>query len=268
VPDWGCSGSARRDFRLPWPSLAGLLTFLSTVAPAAAADWEWAITPYVWGSDTSLDVTVNDEEVIGGDLSFSGLVDKLDLALQLHVEARREKVGFFFDGTYLDINDGQTRPDDPPLPGGTRVDTEATIGIYELGGFYRPSGESSGLDLLLGVRFIDFEQDIDIALPPPATLATRVSTSESFTDVLAGLRYLGAINQSWSWVLRGDVATGDTDFTWNAVALIVWHVGTTGRYHLLGGFRHMDLELDSGSGNDVQTEITMSGPIVGFTFRF
>jgi hypothetical protein len=214
-------------------------------------------------------VTVNDEPVIGADVGFSDLLDKLDFAAQGHFEGRRGKAGFLLDLTYLSLSDSGTTGPRPPLPGGTTVDTDVDTTLFEAAGFYRPLGESHGLDLLLGVRVMDFEQTLDIALPSPSTVSTRVDVSETYTDGFAGLRYRAPLSANWSLVLRGDVGAGDTEFTWNAVATAAYGFGATGRNTLLFGYRHLEIELEgSDSAADVETELTMSGPIAGFAFRF
>jgi len=50
-------------------TLAAFCSFPAT--EVAAADWEWTIAPYIWGSGISLDMTANDEPVLGADASFS-----------------------------------------------------------------------------------------------------------------------------------------------------------------------------------------------------
>lgn len=98
----------------------------ATASPARAADWEWTLAPYLWAPDIALDVTVNGEPVIGGDLAFGDLLDKLDMAALAHFEGRRGKGGFFFDLVYMDLGDTQTTVARPPLPGGTTVTSDIT----------------------------------------------------------------------------------------------------------------------------------------------
>ena len=252
------------------PLIAGGLGAPDVAAAADAAEgWEWTLAPYLWAPKTSLDVTVNDEPVIGGDLDFSDLLDKLDFSGQVHFEGRRGKTGFFLDLTYLSTSDSGTTSPRPPLPGGTAIDSEVDTALFEAAGFYRPLGESHGLDLLLGVRIIDYQQTLDIALPSPSTVSTEVDVSKTYTDGFAGLRYVAPITGHWSLVVRGDVGAGDTEFTWNALALAAYGFGATGRNTLLFGYRHLEIELEgSDSAADVETELTMSGPIAGFAFRF
>lgn len=141
--------------------------------------------------------------------------------------------------------------------------------MYEIGGFFRPSGGTHGLDLLFGARIIDLDMVLDITLPGPLMLSTTVTSSNSFTDGFAGLRYQAPFAERWSFTLRGDAGAGDSELAWNTSALLGYHVGKQRQNIILFGYRHMEIELeDSSSGLLVQTDLTMSGPIVGFAFRF
>ena len=118
----------------------------AAASPARAADWDWILTPYLWGSSMKVDVFVKDEPVFGEDLSFPDLLDQLDLGFQLHFEGQRGKAGFFLDLTYLAVSDSETTPANPPLPGGTVLGVDIDTTLFEAAGFYRPSGEALGLE--------------------------------------------------------------------------------------------------------------------------
>ena len=242
--------------------------FTLAAGPADAQEREWLVVPYLWGADTSLDALVRDDEVYGGDLDFSDLVDKLDFALQLHVETRKDRFGLMFDLTYLETSDSFTSPANPPLPGGTVLATESDLTIFEAGGFYRPSAESFGWDLLFGVRAIDV--NADLTLTPPGPFEPRVlDGSSSLTDGFAGVRYSAMAGNNWLLSLRGDVGAGDSDLAWNVVGLLGYVFGENDRYNLMFGYRHFALEYDDHSdGVPVEIDMTMSGPQGGFAFRF
>jgi hypothetical protein len=142
---------------------AGLLTIFANAAHAN--NWEWAFTPHLWASDITADVSINDEPVIGADVSFSDVLDSLEFAAQLHFEGRRGKGGFLFDVTFMNLGDTRTGVAHPPLSGDTTVRADLKQTLVEAGGFYRLSEEARGLDILFGVRVIDYEMDLDITLP-------------------------------------------------------------------------------------------------------
>ena len=69
----------------------------------AAESWDWSITPYMWASDITMDVAVNGDPVLGIDVVFSDLLDKVDFVFQFHFEGRRGRAGFFIDGTFIEL---------------------------------------------------------------------------------------------------------------------------------------------------------------------
>jgi len=243
---------------------------LSGAEAAVAGDWEWTLIPYVWASDVSLDVNVDGDPLIGEDVSFSDLVDKVDFASQLHFEGQRGKGGLFFDLSYFEFSDSETLTGGgiPPLLDGTLVETKEKDSFLEVGGFYRPKGSSHGLDVLFGVRIINVDQKIDITLPFLVD-PTRVRIDDSFTDGFVGLRYSGPIGENWGFSARGDVSAGGTELTWNTVLLFGYQFGQTGKYSLLFGYRQMEIELEENDGDvKVETDIGLSGPIAGLSIKF
>jgi len=244
------------------------IVLLGASGPSLADDREWIVTPYLWGADTSLDMLVRDDPVFSGDLDFSDLVDKLDFAFQIHVETRKDGLGFFFDGTLLETSDDIQSSAAPPLPGSTTIDTGAEVTILEAGGFYRPSGQPYGFDMMLGVRSIDL--DIDVTLTPPSPLDARViDGSASLVDGFIGLRYSAPLGGNWVVSLRGDVGAGDSDLTYNLSGLLGYGFGADDRYTLLFGYRHFTVEYEESDGGfPIEVDMTMSGPELGFAFRF
>ena len=242
----------------------------ATFIPAqdiAAQDWEWMVTPYVWGSGTSVDIFANDNQLIGGELDFSGLVDKIDFAGLVHVEGRKGNFGLLFDLIYMDTGDSVTLSGRPLLPDGTIIATDARTTLIELGGFYRPSGEQHGFDLLFGARVMDMSVDLDITVPTPAT--ERVSSSDTLTDGFLGMRYSAPLAENWFMSVRGDAGTGDSDLSWNASAIVGYTFGKNKQYDFLFGYRHFVVELkDTVEDVRIEVDLTMSGPAIGFAFNF
>jgi hypothetical protein len=75
-----------------------------------AEEWEWTVVPYLWAAGAGLDVEVHDEVVLGGDIAFSDLVDKLEIGAMVHVEGRAGKAGFFWDGVYVSLRSCPAAP--------------------------------------------------------------------------------------------------------------------------------------------------------------
>jgi hypothetical protein len=265
--------------------LAAILPFLAlaVVTPAAAqepgpaqppapsnSNWEWTIAPYVWGAGVSLDVEANGNLVLGGDATFPDILDKLDIAGMLHFEARHGKAGLLADGLYLSLSDESSSSGNFPIPNGTLADTNMKMGIYELGGFYRPGGGTGGFDFLFGARDVDVSQTTDVTFPGPLGLTTSFDGSKNYLDAFAGARVRLPLGTRWNFMARGDVAGGGTDVTWNGVASFGFSFDKAGKYTLQAGYRYMHLELGQTTdrGTDITNTVTLSGPIVGFAFRF
>lgn len=242
---------------------------LANSSQALPADWEWTIAPYLWAADTSLDISIADRREFDGSLGFDDLVDNLDFAAQLHAEGRRGHWGLLADATYLKTSDGKTVQSAGPLGAGEAdIDTDAALGIYELGGFFRPMGDGQGLDLLAGVRLIDFEQEVSIT-PSRIDNPYRSDISSSLTDFFVGLRYQASLTDSLSLVLRGDYGSGDTESTWNALGMLAWRMGGSDHYQLLLGYRYLEIELEEEKERvAINTDLSMHGPVLGFAFRF
>jgi len=254
-------------------SILSALRTISVVAALAAgsaqaADWEWSLTPYLWGTETTFGLEGDSGEGIERDLDFPGLVDKLDFALLLHFEGRKGGAGFFADLIYLDTGDKLTIDRHPTLPGGTELRTDVKTTLFEGGGFFRPLGAETPFDLMLGLRTIKLDMEIDIELPNSAMNTVRAD--ESLADIFLGARYTLSMSEKWNLALRGDVGTGDTRLTWNLSGLIGYQFGKRGQYEVLAGYRHMDIEFKKigEAASNARANLVMSGPLMGFQFRF
>ena len=245
-----------------------LCVWLPTGQSHAAEDWQWTITPYLWASDIGMEVTVRGDEVLDTEIAFGDLLDKVDFALSAHFEGQRGKGGFLTDLTYIDLGSTMTvsgTAGPPAPPDGTVVDTDLRLVVFEGGGFYRPQGGKTGLDMLLGVRYISMDQGFDIAVPAPLEVQTTVESSSSLTDAFVGLRYSGRLTKKWGYQIRGDVGAGGTDLTLNGIAAFTYQFGKTGKYSLGLGYRYMNIEIEEKKeGVTTKTDLTMSGAFAGF----
>ncbi len=238
------------------------MALLLMLAPMAstAAETEWLVAPYVWLSDVTLDQSSG----VSGGISASDLLDKSDSVGMIRIEAARNRWGFTVDYLWLAVSEGTTLPLPPPL--GLNLIAELDIGIAELGGFYRPSGTDSGVDYLFGVRNINVETTL-LATPGGGGPTQRFDSDSDFTDVFVGARYLYRINDNWDLNLRGDYSFGDSEGTWNLLTSVGYRFNQTFALNL--GYRHLAIEFENNvSGGVVTTDIEMSGPFLGFLFRF
>ena len=259
-----------------WLLVAVAIIVVSGLLPqqSRAEGIDWTIAPYLWGSGVGLDITVNDDPVIGVDVPLSDLIDKLDGVFMGHFEGRGERFGVFFDTISLSLADSNVITIGPggPIIGDVTTDSSLKLKLYELGGAYRIGDDSPGsvaFDILLAARLVDIDQNIDLILPGPAATPGNLSIAISETDVVLGARLIGKFTEKWHYKLRADVGGGGTDGTFNALGTVGYTFGQTGLFSLDLGYRYMTIEVKSQqNGTRTETDITMSGPLFGFIFKF
>ncbi len=242
----------------------GLWTLLLlTLAPglSAAREGEWLVAPYIWATDVSWDLASGS----AGGVDFKGIVDKLDGAGLIRVEYVRNKLGFSLDYIGMSLSDGTTLTTPGPLPVAIDVRAELDLTVLEVSTFYRPSANDSGVDYLIGIR--DTDNDATLLVTPINAPTQRIDTNTGFTDVIVGARYLHRINDNWDFSARADYGFGDSDGTLNLLAGIGWR--SSGSFGVSLLYRHMAMEFDQKvDGEAATTDLDMSGPMLGFLFRF
>jgi len=240
-----------------------LLAFAPALSLADGTDW--LIAPYGWLPDISVDQTGDPNSGGGGGISGSDLLDKTESVGMLRFEAARNRWGLIFDYITLSLADQSTLPARPPLNVSLDIDGNLDLDVTELSGFYRPSGEVEGVNYLLGVRQIS--ADKTLLITPSIGPSQRIDTDTDVTDVYIGARYVHQFNDRWGASIRGDLSFGDSEGTLNLLASIGFRVA--GPFALQLGYRHATIEFEEDADPlTITTEITMSGPYIGFVFRF
>jgi hypothetical protein len=237
---------------------------LSAAAPlsARAAEdgqgWDWMVAPYVWATSVSTDLQTTVPPIVGGNVEtdFSGIIDKLDGAFLIHAEGQGDDFGAMADFIFLGLAHDRDREN---------FSTEADLDtrVLELAGVWSPGAERyKGIEILAGVRSIDVELNVGIdpagSVLPPAI----VNTKQTFTDFMVGGRYAWDLSPRWGMSVRGDASFGDTEGTWSLNAIAQYRT-RNGAWAF--GYRHMDVSLEP-TGKKI--DLVMSGPVVGYAFRF
>jgi hypothetical protein len=232
------------------------LLFTLLIASASAhAEWNFEITPYLWGIDTELNTNIDD---VSGELEFNDLIDKLDFAAQVRFEASTDNWGILVDATNLQLSDQQVIDT-------TQVDTDTELWLGEVAGLWAIGNEeTTRIEILLGARVISLDLDLELqAIAPAPPSLSEHNVSETLVDGMIGLRHQQLLGERWSVVGRGDVATGDTKLTWNVSLLIGYRLGPGA---IRFGYRYMHIDFDNDGPLD--TEMTIQGPELGYSFRF
>ena len=225
---------------------------LVTNPASAQSDDEWqvsgALNLWVAGIQGT---TLNGTDI---DVSFSDILDSLDMALMGTLEARNSEWSMAGDILYLAI----TEETGATLPTGASVDVEVTGTVLNLiGGRSLSDTEDGRVDITLGARHLDMENKLK-AVGPGAIF----TADGDAWDVIVGLRGQRFIDDKWYIPYLVDVGAGDSDLTWQALA------GAGYRYSwgdVVVAYRHMEWDFEDGA--PIQ-DINFSGPIAQFKFYF
>lgn len=238
------------------------MTFYSLVAPGQAMAQStnastWSITPYVWGSSTTLDLSFRDQNIASGDLSFSDALDKLDGVLMMHVEHNGPgKWSAFGDLVYLNLSDSNA------LTLAT-VDSKNKQLAFDAALAYWPAGVGTELSIFGGLRYSGFDDTYGFRIAD-TQVAERKSTKDYY-DALFGIRYRFDLAERWSLLTQADASFGDSEGTYLLRGNFAYTVGKRGQNQIVFGYQHKEGKFKDG---DLTSDFAFSGPMAGFNFRF
>ena len=242
---------------------AVLLTAVMFAAPAfAAADkgddaWHYDLAPfYLWMASVEGDIGVGptDQSL---DLSFSDIVDNLDMVFTAHFEARKGTFGLIFNLDYLNLGHETT------LPVGSKLEIDFKNTMVEVDGFYRFMKDAHNFDLLAGLRYT--KQDTTLNFKP----GPSPGLDESWWDPIVGARWQFGFAEGWSLSARGDIGGFGVgaDLTWQLTGIVQWQPWKN--VALLAGYRALDQDYEEGCCADrYKWDGILHGPVLGVNFRW
>ena len=253
----------------------------TTYVEAPPGKWNFAIIPYLWM------LGINGKTTIKGrtadlDVSFGDIWDNLDFAAEVHVEAWKDRFGFFIDTTYAKIS--LKKNVDLRFDQTLKAKFVTNFFLGEFGGFYRagtwPIGSGAGsyrgrpntsltLDLIGGGRYWYLKNKLDIT--GPLGLNPDISDSESWFDFIVGGRVNLTVNKFFIQ-LRSDIGGFglgfSSDISWNIAGYIGYELPW---YHItpIIGYRALYDKYSNGSGdNRFLWDAWIYGPQLGIGFSF
>ena len=242
--------------------LGPVISTLLVVLPAAAAQGEqtgaprWSITPYIWATETSVDLAFRDADIGTGEISFGDLLDVLDAAFMIHVEGGGGNWSAFGDLTYLETSDTDQRTL-------FTLDTDSEQLILDAGVGYWPGGAGSNLSLIGGLRYTSFDDRYTFLVDDEEL--GRLRTSNDYYDALLGVRYRWDMSERWALLTHADFSFGDSEGTYLLRANFAVTVGARRQNRILFGYQYMVAEFEDG---DVTSDYRYQGPMAGFNFRW
>lgn len=235
-------------------SLATTLVTLSLPLASHAQEWDWRVTPFFWAAGIDGDVTVANLES-DVDTSFSDILDMLDFAGLVHVEAHQPGYALFADVVYLSME-----PDGGTSPLGAEIDVDAESLFAEVGFIWKVFGEGeSGIEA--GLRYYDQEVTLD------TVNIAEIERGKSWTDGFVGFRYHRPLRGAWSFLARANVGAGGSDLAWSLTPMLVRDFEGGNRFIL--GLRRLDVDYEDETENGLafSMDVSYSGLVVGYTFN-
>ena len=272
-------------------SVFGALFLWCASAPAqesgALGGWEIKVGPALWGAGITGDIGVGTMDAELG-ITFSDVLDNLNIALQGRVDATKGPWRVYADGMYAEleadqaISPGTVGPFSigpntfGPFTPTARFDFTQDIIIAEVGAAYHlgewplssanpsgPGAKSVALEVLAGARYTDYETEVDFKN------GTTVTVDEDWIDPFVGVDLDFTLSPTWNLLMHLDVGGFGvgSDFTYNAVGGLgyTW----TEKKRAFVGFRAMYQDYEDGTGaNRFKWDATTYGLLAGMEFQF
>ena len=244
-------------------ALPALSVILAAGAAQAADDWEFSVSPFIWGPGLVGDGQVPpDGPSADIDITFKDILSHITGAFMGTAEARYGRFGVLGDVAFVkftvkpDVELGGT----PVINSKVAVSTNATT----IAGFGRVYESDRGsIDLLAGARYSDFKLKAGISQPgqPGKTSENEINNWQPMIGIRGDVRS----GENWTLAAYGDYAgLGDGNLkTWQAQATASY--GFNEHSSLYGGVRVYNLEV---RGRKVDSNLTMAGPIFGYRYTF
>ncbi|NLB83543.1 MAG: hypothetical protein GX791_04780 [Synergistaceae bacterium] len=252
----------KKRFPFPVLPLLVLLMLCALVPPPAAegsddpSEWTFSATSYVWASGLVGTVGVKGHKA-RIDMSFSDILDNMDLAGMAAFQGHKGKQFFFFNGLYLDQSDTE------PLSSGRSVTVNVTMTRLEAGwGLRVLERESSSLYLFAGARYWDLKNGLTFRSGSGSI--REFHENESWLDPIVGFSWAVQLSPRLSFTTMADVGGFGvgSDFSWGALVDLSWALSDRTSVQL--GYRYLSVDYEK---NGFVMDAYNDGFFIGFTWR-
>jgi hypothetical protein len=238
--------------------ILGFLGFITAASAQQNNQPTWSVTPYLWGSQTKVDLTFRDSNIADGEISFSDLLDVLDAAFMVQIEGGKGNWSAFGDLTYLKTSDTNQRDL-------LTIDSKSEQTFLDAAIAYWPAGFGSQLSIFGGVRYTKLDDRFAYTGNIGGLVEGQLKSADDYYDALVGLRYRFDFSNRWQLLTHGDYGFGDSEGVFLLRANFAYTVGKRQQNRVLFGYQYKDAEYKDG---DLTTAFINHGPMVGFDFRF
>ena len=237
--------------------------FMSGTAASAESGtdpdrWNWTAEVYFWGASLGGDTTTGTNIDIGIDT----IIDDLKLGAMGAISAHKGRWAGFADLIYLDLDDkANTVANTPigPLPVAAKIELKGVVSTAGVGYQLQNQG-GTNLHLVGGLRYLWLDARLDLNVTGLGSIVEDESGTN--VDAIVGLRGTTDINDKWYLSYYADIGTGESDFTWQALAAVNYRME---KVDLVLGYRYLDWEFDDYGPFD---DLNLSGAFLGVKIPF
>jgi hypothetical protein len=224
-------------------------------------NWEYGLQIYLWGSSIGGTTATGDDL----DISFTDLAENLDFAFMTFASARKDKWSLLVDVVYLDVSgEDKTTANLIGNPVKTKVEVGLTGWVINLVGSYTAvKTDKFMLDVLAGARYLYLDADLEFDI---GVLKGSFSDSFDVWDGIIGVRGKADLSEKWYLYYHLDMGTGDTSFTWQALAGFGYQFK---KLDAVFGYRYLEWNFDDDDpGGGTFDDLNLQGPYAGVRLLF
>jgi len=204
------------------------------------------------------------------DVSFSDILDNLDMGFMGFAEHRRGKLSFIGDAVYMKLSADNTTSRTPITSVTLNAEFSQTIAEGFVG--YRVLAQDHGdaqfgIDLLGGARYnkIELELGVEADLLGHTAPASR-NPSEDWVDGVVAVRAQYGHNNGWGASAWADIGDGSDSSSYQLAGFVSYRYKNNIR--VFGGYRLYSFEFTGESrGNKFELDLDYSGPMIGVSYR-
>lgn len=236
---WGAAGSAR--------------------AEDASSDWQFYFTPYLWMTGLGMETRgIGPLPSNDFDMSFRDVWDHLNFAFEANLEARNDRFVAVLDFNYFNL--GADQGLSGPTFTNASLDMVGVLAAANVG-YTVVKPEPISFEPFVGVQVYSVDVDVSVRGGP----SPSASDTKTFVDPMVGFR--SRLMLGSEFFVDGVAQIGgfgvSSKLTYQLFGGVGWQANEW--LQVRAGYRHFFLEQ---SGGRLIRNVTMSGPIVGTTFRF
>lgn len=244
-------------------TLASLLAACPALATEPAEDWQLSVMPYLWATQLKGTSQIRNLPKTEVDMSFSDIMNTLDMGFMGNAELQKGRWGFLFDSIY-------TKNSESVSASGINASADAKIRLEQtmLSGAlaYRWLDQPVSSDAYLGVRYTRIHEQLDLnARTPGATADINQSQAVEWTEPFIGLRGRLPLGDSLALLAGGDVGGFEVGSELTTQVQLGLAYGISERSELQAGYRYMKVEYDK---DDFDYNMKTRGPYLGLNYRF